>query len=198
MKQHLNILVTVSLLLCALCAEAQKESKSWSLGFLSEAGLPKGDARSTFSIESGISVRLSIHAGPGFITLSGGAVLYAPKVSFNNLLADSSFSDSSFDLSKLRIGVLIPVKIGYKFIFAHHFFIMGEAGYSRVLYYYFDANDNTHSIHSGGLTYAPSLGFQFKALEIGIKYESVNATQGTGLPFGHTISSIGTRIGFNF
>ena len=198
MKQLLNILIAVGLLLCTLHGQAQKESKRWSLGLFSEGGFAQGDAKTSFQTVGGASLRLSIHAGPGFVTLSGGAVLYWPKLNSGTLYSDSSFSDSSIDLSKLRVGVQVPMLVGYKLILGHYFFIMGEIGYSNFLYYYFDSNDNSHSVHSGGLTYAPSIGFQYHAFEAGIKYQSLHPAQGSPSPAGQSISNIVLRMGVNF
>lgn len=198
MKQLLNILIAVGLLLCTLHSQAQKESKKWSLGFLSEGGFAQGDAKTSFHTVSGASLRLSIHAGPGFVTLSGGAELYWPKLNIGTLYGDSTFSDSTIDLSKLRVGVQIPIMVGYKLILGHYFFLMGEIGYSNFLYYYFDSNDNGRSVHSGGLTYAPSIGFQYHAFEVGLKYQSLHPGQGSPSPAGRSISNIVLRTGFNF
>jgi hypothetical protein len=198
MKQLLIIFFAGGLSLLATKSLAQKETKKWSFGILSEGGLPLGDAKASFKYTGGLSLRLSIHAGPGFLTLSAGTVLYAPKLTLPNFLTDSTINYSTFNVSKLRAGIGIPVKLGYKYIFGHHFFVMGEIGYSNFLYYYFDTSDQSHSLHSNGLTYAASAGFQLNALEIGIKYETMQAKGDAASLLGKNISNIALRTGFNF
>jgi hypothetical protein len=125
-----------------------------------------------------LSLRFSYHAGPGFVTISAGAVAYIPK----NLFSFTSFLDTAGTggSSDFKIGLQIPVKIGYKFIFKHDFFVMAEIGNSSFRIYYNDTNGNEQSTKlSGGFTFAGSAGFQFSAFEIGFKYETVSVTGGS-------------------
>ncbi len=68
---------------------------------------------------------------------------------------------------------------------------MGEMGYSSFKIYYKGENGDLASSNSGGFTYAPTVGVNFNAVELGIRYE------GTSLK-GGTVSTIGLRLGFNF
>ena len=182
MKRIYLILFAGCTMLGVSNAFAQNENKKFSVGLLSEIGLPTGVAKQSYNLTSGFNIRLSFHAPHGFATLSFGGVPYIPKV---------NFTDSTFDIQKLKVGIGVPVKVGYKFIFGHHFFVMGEAGYARFYSFYEGADDKVQSTHSGGFTFAPSAGFQFGALEIGVKYEAIQLT-------GATISNIGLKLGFNF
>src|SRR4029077_1589825 len=100
---------------CAIKAEAQKETKKFSVGFGIEAGLPTGATSDLYSFAVGLSIRFSYHVGPGFVTLTTGAMGYDPKAVVEG--------------QKKKVGLQIPVLAGYKFI-VHHFFTMGEIGYS--------------------------------------------------------------------
>lgn len=185
--KKLFTIIFAGCLLFSVKTFAQKETKKWSIGILSESGLPLGDAKNIYQITSGLSLRFSYHMGPGFVTLSGGAVAYIPK----NLFSPSSLFDTA-GTTDFKIGLQIPVKVGYKFIFKHHFFVMAEIGSSSFRVYYNDGNGSVQSTKlSGGFTFAGSAGFQFSSYEIGFKYETVQVTGGS-------ISNIGLRTGFNF
>ena len=187
MKKLLLIISIANLSLFSLKTLAQKETKKWSIGFLSEIGLPQGDVADTFKYSAGVSLRFSYHAGPGFATLSAGGVAYIPK----NLLS-GVFDTSSSSQNDLKVGLQIPIKAGYKFIFKHYFFVMAEIGISSYNYYYTDVNGNEQSTkYKGCFTFAPSAGFQYHALEIGIKYETFQVN-------GSSVSNIALRSGFNF
>jgi hypothetical protein len=187
MKKLFTIIFAGSLLFSSIKTFAQKETKKWSIGILTESGLPLGDAKNIYQITSGLSLRFSYHVGPGFVTLSGGAVAYIPK----NIFSPSSLFDTT-GTSDFKIGLQIPIKVGYKFIFDHHFFVMAEIGNSIFRVYYDDGSGHVASTKlPGGFTFAGSAGFQFGSYEIGFKYETIKVTGGS-------ISNIGLRTGFNF
>jgi hypothetical protein len=171
MKKLFTIIFAGCLLFSSIKTFAQKETKKWSIGILSESGLPLGDAKNIYQITTGLSLRFSYHAGPGFVTLSAGGVAYIPK----NLFSPSGLFDST-GTSDFKIGLQIPVKAGYKFIFNHHFFVMAEIGSSSLRVYYNDDNGHVQSNKlQGGFTVAGSAGFQFNSYEIGFKYETIQA-----------------------
>lgn len=60
---------------------AQRAGKPFSFGIGIEGGKFLGDAnfKETFNAEAGLSLRYSVKAGPGFVTLSPGARLVIPK-----------------------------------------------------------------------------------------------------------------------
>jgi len=124
-----------------------------------------------------LPLRLAYHLGNGFATLTSGGIAFIPK----NL-------DGGEDM---KVGLLIPVKAGYKYIIQDHFFVMGEIGYGTLRQYYADENDELASVSNGGFLFAPSAGVQFNVLEVGLRYESVS------LP-GGSVSFVGLRLGFNF
>jgi hypothetical protein len=158
---------------CLLAAKAQKETKKFSVGFGFEAGIPNGNLGSLYSSAIGMTVRFSWLAGPGVVTLTGGAIAYPPKKIVG---------------VPAKAGLQIPVRAGYKFIIQHHFFLMGEAGYSD-FNTYFGSKGNIVSKSSGAVLVAPSIGFQANAFEIGVRYDIFsNSTGGVA----------GVRIGFNF
>jgi hypothetical protein len=178
MKKVLLLSFSTILMAAALPAAAQSPGKFISFGFGLEAGLPANGARSVFNYNysGGLTLRFALHAGPGFVTLTAGGIVYVPQ---------------TIDGQNTKVALQIPVKAGYKFIFARHFFVMGELGYS-VFNYYYDKGDNTlaHTT-TGGFTYAPGVGFQIGVLELGVRYETIQLKPGN-------LSFVGLRLGFNF
>ncbi len=174
MKKTLIVFLMASLCL-VIKANAQKESKTFSAGFGLEGGLPLGDAKTAYNFTGGITVRFAYHAGPGFVTLTSGVVLYGPKSDQGNAT---------------KASLQIPVKAGYKYVFYKPFFVMAELGYSSFKIYY-DNGGTVASNSTGGFTYAPTVGVNFNVFEAGIKYEATSVSGGT-------LSNISLRLGFNF
>jgi hypothetical protein len=158
---------------CAGKAVAQKETKSFSVGFGLEAGVPVGNYSNLYNFDMGFTVRFSFHAGPGFVTLTTGAVGFVPT----NIAAEPK-----------KAGLQIPFRVGYKYIIHHHFFVMGEVGYVSTKTYY-GSQGKLQSLDSGSFIAAPSIGVQFNAFEISLRYD---------MNFKDQAGSIGPRIGFNF
>lgn len=158
-------------------ASAQKLSKTFSFGIGLEGGVTTGDLKKAYPVNGGLTLRLSYQVGPGFATLTSGAIGFIPK----------SFDD----VEDLKASVLIPVRAGYKYIFNERFFAMGEIGYGSLKTFYTDHNDELASVSEGGFLFAPSVGVQFGVAEVGLRFESVSIAGGS-------ISSMGIRLGFNF
>ncbi len=176
MKRNHYAAVVLFCLLSSVASivHAQSETKTFSVGFGLQGGIPSSSTG--YHFDGGLTVRLSYHAGPGFVTLSSGAVAWIPK---------------SFEGSTTKASLQIPVLAGYKYVFAKPFFVMGEIGFSSFRVYYKDDNgDLAHSTFSG-FTYAPTVGVTFHAFEAGIRYESTSLNGGSA-------SNIGLRIAFNF
>jgi hypothetical protein len=163
---------------------AQKLSKKFSFGFGFEAGQVKGDniAKEGFDYNGGITLRASVKAGPGFITVTSGALAFRP---INEYSEEYDF------------GFQIPVKLGYKLIILKRLFVQGEAGYSRLGLAYKDDDDKFQSVNTGGFTITPSAGFNFGPLELGVRYETIKNLQFDGGDK-FILSSLGVRLGFNF
>ncbi|HTQ26945.1 MAG TPA: hypothetical protein VMI35_02410, partial [Puia sp.] len=160
----------------ALPALSQKPAKFISVGFGVEGGIPVGDMNNTFEGGLGLTARFSIHAGPGFATLTAGGIPFVSQNVENN---------------DLKTGVQIPVKAGYKYMILPHLFIMGELGYSDFKNFYEDQNNHVTVNSYGGFTYAPSVGVNLGVLEFAARYETVQLSGGK-------ISYVGFRMGFNF
>jgi hypothetical protein len=158
---------------CVLATQAQNETKKFSVGFGFEAGIPNGNLANLYTSAIGLTVRCSWLAGPGFVTLTSGAIAYPPKTIVG---------------IPAKAGLQIPVRAGYKFIIQHHLFLMGEAGYSD-FNTYFGSKGNVVSRSSGAMLVAPSIGFQAKAFEIGVRYDLFSNSTGG-------VASV--RLGFNF
>lgn len=171
MKKKMLFFLLASL--CVLTANAQKETKKFSVGFGLEAGIPNGNLGTLYTTAVGLTVRFSWLAGPGFVTLTTGAIGYAPK----KITGVPS-----------KAGLQIPVRAGYKFIIQHHLFLMGEAGYSD-FNTYFGNKGSIVSRSSGAVLVAPSIGFQANAFEIGLRYDIFSNSTGG-------VASV--RLGFNF
>lgn len=155
---------------------AQKLSRTFSFGLGLEGGITTGDAKESYNANGGLTLRLSYHVGPGFVTLTSGAIAFVPKDL--NAGADA------------KAGILIPVRAGYKYYFKK-LFAMGEVGYGSFKEFYNDATGNLVSISDGGFLFAPSVGVQLGVTEISIRYESVKI-------FDANLSSVALRLGFNF
>jgi hypothetical protein len=176
MKKYFGFALVAILLACSLQSNAQKPGKLFSVGFGLEGGAPVNNAATAYSFTAGMTLRFSLHAGPGFATLASGWNAFIPM----NIAGNSS-----------NLAVQIPIKAGYKYIFAGRFFVMGEMGYSSFHYYYDNGDGTVSSASSGGFTYAPSVGVQFGVMEIGVRYETIALKAGN-------ISYVGFRLGFNF
>ena len=172
MKSVMMLVVVFLLGLSSLFA--QKETKNFSVGFGLEGGVPAGGLKDIYNFAVGLTVRFSYKAGPGFVTLTGGALGYDPK---------------SVEGQPKKVGLQIPIKAGYKYIIEHHFFVMGEVGYSDFKSYY-GYNGTLMSTTSGSLMIAPTVGVQFNAFEIGLRYDAILKSGYGGL--------FALRLGFNF
>lgn len=177
MKKFQFFLITGLLcLLGSFSASAQSLSKTFSFGLGLEGGLPMGDAKEAYNVAGGLTARLSYKVGNGFATLTGGGIAFIPE---------------SLEGEDVKAGLLIPIKAGYKYIIKDRFFLMGEVGYGSFKQYFADENDALASVSNGGFAFAPSVGVQFKVLEIGLRYESVSLPDAS-------LSFVGLRLGFNF
>jgi len=166
-----KVIIFLVAALCVLSTRAQKETKKFSAGFGIEVGIPTGNSSNAYNSAFGLTIRLSWLAGPGFVTLTSGAIGFAPKTVYG---------------VKPKVGLEIPVRVGYKYIIQHHLFLMGEVGYSDFKAYY-GQNGHVGSTSSGSFIVAPSVGFQANAFEIGLRYGIANNS-----------GVAGVRIGFNF
>jgi hypothetical protein len=156
-----------------LAVRAQKETRKWSFGIGLEGGIPTGPLTDLYSVATGGTVRLSYHAGPGFATLTSGLIGYIPKTL------------GSLDA---RAGMQIPVRAGYKYILQHHLFVMGEVGYAEFVTYYGVNGDVAHKTE-GEMIFAPSVGYQVKKLEAGLRLDAFS---------NHGGAVVGIRVGLNF
>lgn len=161
-------------MISAQSASAQKMSKTFSIGFGLEGGIPTSAG---YSGIGGLTIRGSYHLGPGFVTLTTGGLLWAPKT----LVSGTS----------VKASLQVPVKAGYKFIFKNYLFAMAEVGYNSFRTYGVDAAGNVIAFSNSGAVFAPAVGVQFKSLELGLRYETLTFSAGSA-------SMLGIRLGFNF
>ncbi|MDP4150618.1 MAG: hypothetical protein Q8927_00860 [Bacteroidota bacterium] len=168
-----NLVVFTLIVLCATGVSAQKETKKFSVGFGFEGGVPTGSYSNAYTSDIGITIRFSWLAGPGFVTLTTGAIGLVPK----KVVGQSE-----------KVGLQLPVRAGYKIIIQHHFFVMGELGYASTKVYY-GSQGKVLSASQGSFLVAPAIGVQFNAFEIALRYESHSGDGG---------ALFGPRIGFNF
>jgi hypothetical protein len=167
------IVLSLLLIICAFQMMAQKETKNFSVGFGLETGLPVGSYSSIYQFDAGITIRFSYHVGPGFVCLTSGVLALDPKKVVGQ---------------KEKPGLEIPVRFGYKYIIHHHFFVLGELGFASTRSYY-GSDGKLLSTSEGSFIAAASVGFQWNAFEISLRYDANFKDQG-GL--------LGPRIGFNF
>ncbi len=181
MKKKLLLISTVTLLMgFSSQVYAQKMNKTFSFGFGLEGVIPSGDLAESYGMGGGLTLRASYKAGPGFVTLTSGALVFAPKS-----------LDGGENSEDMKAAMQIPIKAGYKFIYKDYLFAMAEIGYSSLTTYAPNSDGELEKISSGGLVYAPSIGFQYKSLELGLRYETFSTEGGTA-------SFMGLRLGFNF
>lgn len=177
MKKTISILVLAVVMSFAYRdSSAQKLSKTFSFGIGLEGGITTGDTKDFYPANGGLTLRGSYHVGPGFVTLTSGAIAFIPK---------------DIEGEDVKAGLLIPVRAGYKYIIKDHFFVMGELGYGSFKEFFSGEDDELASDTQGGFLFAPSVGAQFGVVEISLRYESVSLS-------GTNLSLIGLRLGFNF
>lgn len=177
MKKSISILTFVVALSFAYSdSSAQKLTKTFSFGVGLEGGITTGDAKDAYPTNGGLTLRGSYHIGPGFATLTTGGIAFIPD--------DLEDEDA-------KVGLLIPVRAGYKYIIKDRFFAMGEVGYGSFKQFYSDEHDELVSRSDGGFLFAPSVGVQFGVVEISLRYESVSVGD-------ENLSLLGLRLGFNF
>jgi len=169
-----SIMLAAIFTICISNTMAQKETKKFSFGIGIDAGIPTGAFSDLYSLAAGLTIRFSYREGPGFITLTAGAIGYDPKTVVVG--------------QKKKVGLEIPVTAGYKYI-VHHFFVMGEAGFAEFKSYY-GQDGELVSTSSGSFIAAPSIGLQFNAFEISLREERNFRSGGGGV--------IGVRLGLNF
>lgn len=163
---------------------AQKSGKLFSFGFGIEGGpIMDNNFKNSFSAEAGLSLRFSVKAGPGFVTFTPGGMVVIPK---------------SINEDSVKVGTRLPVKVGYKYIIANKFFVMVEGGYSFYTFYTADQNtqdaDDIKKERDDGFTYAPSVGLNLGAFELGLRYETTILKKSTDVK----PALLALRIGFNF
>jgi hypothetical protein len=176
MKRLFIILFSGFLLCSSLPTMAQSLNKLISVGFGFEGGVPVGNTASVYNFAGGITGRFALRAGHGFATFTAGGIAFIPQQ-----LSGQNQNNA----------VQIPVKVGYKYIILRHLFVMGEVGYSSFRYYYEGSDNNLLVNRTGGFTYAPTVGVQFRVLELSARYETIQLNSGN-------VSYVGFRMGFNF
>ncbi len=168
-----TILSCLLALLCLMQANAQKETKKFSVGFGFEPGVPTGQLSDLYNFSMGVTLRFSYHVGPGFVTFTTGGVGFAPK----KVIGQPE-----------KVGLEIPFRFGYKYIVQHHLFFMGEVGYASLKTYY-GKDGSVNSLNNGSFIAAPTIGYQANVFEIGLRY---------GMNFNANGGVVALRIGFNF
>lgn len=185
MKKILTLMLAFVTITFANQLQAQN-GKPFSFGFGFEGGPVVGDKgmKQAFGSQAGLSLRFSIKAGPGYVTLTPGGSLVIPKKIVDDV----------------KLGTHIPIKLGYKYSFAGKFFVMAEGGYSHYTFYsasleeevnYEDIRNSKYS--TGGFTWAPAVGVEFGKLELGLRYENTILKKEKS-----NVSLAALRVGFNF
>jgi hypothetical protein len=158
MKKLMTTLMLLGIvMISAQSASAQKMSKTFSIGFGLEGGIPTSAG---YSGIGGLTIRGSYHLGPGFVTLTTGGLLW------------------------VKASLQVPVKAGYKFIFKNYLFAMAEVGYNSFRTYGVDAAGNVIAFSNSGAVFAPAVGVQFKSLELGLRYETLTFSAGSASMLG--------------
>ena len=159
----------------SLYAQRSGQKVSFYIGY--EIGLPTGNLKDTTRFVGGPLLKLSILAGPGYVTINSGLLLFFPDKK---------------RLEDLKASIQIPVKAGYKYLFDEHFFVAAETGVSIFKRYSIkDNSDNLVSETSTGFTIGPVAGVQFGKFEIALHYEHISLSKGNA-------GYVGFRLGSNF
>lgn len=160
-KRIVSIIFSGFLLFGIQTAFAQKPGKSQSFGIGVDMGVSPNVGTTQFAC-FGITARYSILAGPGYAYVGTGLMV-----------------------SRAALDFQIPVRLGYKFIFAKQYFVSGELGY----YIYKNPDDDSYG-SSSGLSIAPSFGVQFGVFDLAIRYY--------GIINNDNLSTLGISFGWNF
>ncbi|RAI98654.1 hypothetical protein LX64_04639 [Chitinophaga skermanii] len=189
MKHFKLLAVALLCITVSLQTQAQRKGKRFSFGFGIEAASTADKLlKDTYSVGGGLSFRFSAKLGPGFLTAATGATAYVPK---------------DTDGDEVKVGVHIPFKVGYKYIFARHFFVMGEGGYSYFRQSVVDDGGEKDAVQHNGFIVAPSAGVQFGVFELAFRYDYFTLKQATLLNEAWEEKNKGVgvptiRVGFNF
>ena len=176
MRKLFCFVLSAAILLVAESSEAQAHGKFFSIGFGFEGGIPQNYAATAYKYTGGGSIRLSLHAGPGYVTISGGGNVFIPW---------------EISSEQPKAALQIPAEAGYKYIFLRHFFVMGELGYSWFRFYSEGSYNNLVINKTSGFSYGPSAGVQFGVIELRVKYETIQLNSGN-------LNDLRLRLGFNF
>jgi hypothetical protein len=174
MRKTVTIVLCSLFVLCASKTIAQSGKQPYYFNFGVEGGVPTGVTSNAYSVSLGGTFRFGLHAGPGSVTFTTGAIGYFPKTTDNDAKA----------------GIEVPFRVGYKYLVVPHFFIMGELGYADFISYYDDAEGNRFSASSGSFIGGISAGFQIHNFEIGPRYGVIFNNGGGG--------DLALRVGWNF
>ena len=155
----------------SLHAQKPNQKVSFYMGY--EIGLPTGNLKDTAKFVTGSNLKLSILAGPGFVTISSGVLFFVPNQKGEE---------------DLKASIQIPIKAGYKYLFDEHFFVAAETGVSIFKRYTFKNNSgDLVSETSTAFTIAPVAGVQFGKFELALHYEHIALSKGNVGYFGFRI-----------
>lgn len=88
----------------------------------------------------------------------------------------------------INSGGIFPVRVGYKYFFQRHLFIMADACSQKYFLSHGDGNGHDENVNGIRFTYCPSAGAQFGVFEISLKYEMFAVNGGN-------ISNVTIRLG---
>ncbi|SFH12943.1 outer membrane beta-barrel protein [Pedobacter insulae] len=215
MKLQILSLLCGLVLIGAVTAKAQtrpippdKPVTGFRFGIGLEGALPMGDMKDLYNykVGGGLTLRFSKGIAENLdVLLTGGAIGLLPE----------DLASETYDTNP---SILIPVKLGARFMLGNNFYLMGEAGMTFTKIYTITNIDMTTGdvnegfVNGSTFGYAPSIGVRFGKLDIGLRYETLSDINGgKGLKFegvgslndGNGLSKapasfLGLRIGFDF
>jgi hypothetical protein len=170
MKTIVNTLTCLILFVSlSFCARAQAVPDTARLAIGIEAGLPEGNINLRYTTSLGASARFDLPISKkSFLTASVG---------FNNFfLADASTTTQTAILNvPVQTLKTMPIKIGYKYFLAKHFYTQLEMGETLLL-----NQTAEYATKSYAFTYAPQIGMMFPLknhnfIDAGVRYEFVSS-----------------------
>ncbi|MDP4264555.1 MAG: outer membrane beta-barrel protein [Bacteroidota bacterium] len=169
--------VILGMILFSACGFAQKGNNQ--VGVSAELAVPTGDFNDYGKAGFGGIVKGLYGIGSaGQITLTSGYLSFSAKNEYKSLLEADKISLS-----------IIPILAGYR----HHFgdfYAEPQVGYgiykSRIKGGFYDSKNS-----EGAFTWAAGVGYVFKELEVGVRYQS-------GHKDGTSTALFGLHIGYNF
>ncbi len=191
MKKMTKILAVASIAVATLLgtkvrAQTTTPSSAWRFGIGVEGFLPTGNLHTVSNIGLGGTARLQygINQNVALMITSGYYNAFGKTVNYNYSDANTTVSGSV----KYPSFGMVPLKAGIKGFIGGGFYLSGEVGAgfeTRNVYANIDGSKDTK------LILAPGLGYSFKKVDIGARYENFSGQN-------NSYGLVGLRVAYGF